>query len=137
MDRKIVLLIDDSPRDRDLYGSVLWYNGFDVLVAEDAREGMRLATERNPDLILLDLVLPDESGLDLCERLKADCRSSGIPVIAVSGHAAGDYKRPAERAGCCDYVEKPTSPLQLLRIVETWIGRARREARPIQAINAA
>ena len=128
MERKTVLLIEDNARDRELYGSVLWYNGFDVLLADNAREGLRLATERVPDLILLDLVLPDQSGLELCALLKKDSRSAPVPVIAVSGHPAGDYWAAAERAGCCDYVEKPTSPLALLRLVEERIGRAERQA---------
>ena len=84
MRRKLVLVIDDNEAERKLYGGLLWYNGFDVSLAVTGEDGLRLAHDQSPDLILLDMMLPGINGVEVCRTLKADPRTSNAPVVALS-----------------------------------------------------
>lgn len=121
--RQLVLAVEDERHDWLIYGKLLWYNGFDVLWAESGEEGLRLAAEHQPDVILADLVLPGMSGLELCEALKANGRTSTIPVIMLTGRSKREFEGRAMKAGCERYLEKPIGPLQVLHIVEDLVGR--------------
>jgi CheY-like chemotaxis protein len=121
--RKVVLVIDDDHAERELYGRLLWYNGFDVSFAETGEDGLELATERRPDLVLLDMMLPGMDGLGVCETLKTDERTHDIPVLALSGRRENELGAAARRLGCENYLEKPISPVTVLHEVERLIGR--------------
>lgn len=123
MTRKLVLVIDDERAERELYGGLLWYNGFDVAYAETGEDGLRMATEQPPDLVLLDMMLPGIDGLGVCETLKSDDRTNTVPVLALSGRREGELGPAARRLGCETYLEKPISPLEVLHEVERLIGR--------------
>lgn len=124
MNRKLVLVIDDERAERELYGSLLWYNGFDVAFAETGEDGIQLAAEQHPDLVLLDMMLPGIDGLGVCETLRADARTDDIPVLALSGRSERELGPAARRIGCANYLEKPISPVAVLHEVERLIGRA-------------
>lgn len=121
---KTVLVIEDHPGDRDIYGKILWYNGFHVLFAEDGEAGLLLAQQRHPDLVLLDLELPRMHGLELCSRLKQDNATADIPVVALTGRRLKEFGGNANVLGYAYFLEKPVSPLRVLNIVERLIGRA-------------
>jgi DNA-binding response OmpR family regulator len=122
--RPLVLVIEDDPQDWEIYGKILWYNGYDVFYAADAEEGYRLAREHRPDLILLDLMLPKVDGLSLCRRLKDDAAVRDIPIVILSGRPFSELGQTALELGCRDYLEKPISPVEVLHRVEDLIGRA-------------
>lgn len=124
MTRPLILVVDDDEHDREIYGKMLWYNGFDVIFAEDGAAGLRLARERRPDLLLLDLVMPRMDGLSVCARLKESARTSSIPVIALTGLKRPGLGEKVVETGCLKYLEKPASPVQVLHEIETVIGRA-------------
>jgi two-component system, cell cycle response regulator DivK len=124
MPKKTVLIIEDHPGEWDMYGRLLWYNGFHVVVAEDGETGFRLAQERLPDLILLDLELPSLHGLEICSRLKQDDRTSGIQIVALTGRRLREFGGNAEVLGYAKFLEKPMRPLEVLRVVEELIGPA-------------
>lgn len=121
--RQLVLAVEDERHDWLIYGKLLWYNGFDVLWAESAEEGLRLATEHAPDVVLADLVLPGMTGLELCEALKADPRTRHIPVIMLTGRSRQEFEGRALEAGCERYLEKPIGPLEVLHTIEDLVGR--------------
>jgi CheY-like chemotaxis protein len=121
---KLVLFVEDNPDDRQVYGDLLWYNGFDVVHADTAERGYWLALEGQPDLIVLDLNLPDADGLTLCERLKSDPRTASIPVIAVSARDPEPNAHLAATAGCASYLNKPLRPVQVLEEIVRLIGAA-------------
>lgn len=123
MGRKTVLLVEDHPGDRNMYGNILWYNGYDVVLAEDGEAGLRLAQEQHPDLILLDLELPVMHGLEMCSRLKQDDATKDIPCIAVTGRTLRELGGNSKVLGYAKFLEKPISPLQLLHEVEALIGK--------------
>ncbi len=124
MARKTVLVIEDNAGDRTIYGNTLWYNGFDVLFAEDGATGLGLARERHPDLILLDLHLPLLHGSEVTSQLKQDDLTKNIPIVALTARRLIDFGGNAEVLGYEAFLEKPISPLEVLRVVEKIIGRA-------------
>ena len=123
-ERQLVLLVDDDPHDREIYGSILCYNGFDVMCASDGLSGIRLARRAMPDVVLLDIGLPDLHGLDLCSELRTDIETGSIPVIALSAYAETRMGEQARLAGCTRYIEKPASPVAVLHEIEQLIGKA-------------
>jgi len=124
MAKKTVLLIEDNPGDRTIYGNMLWYNGFDVVFAEDGETGYRLANELRPDLILLDLQLPLLHGSELSSQLKQSDATKNIPIVVLTARRLIDFGGNAAVLGYERFLEKPVSPLEVLRVVEQIIGRA-------------
>lgn len=122
--RPLVLVVEDELHDWQIYGKILWYNGYDVLHAPDGDEGLRLAQRYLPDLVLLDIMLPKRDGLELCREIKEDAATRGIPVLALSGRAAREFEAPARQVGCTGYLEKPISPAEVVREVARVIGPA-------------
>jgi len=122
--RKLVLVIDDNDAERELYGRLLWYNGFDVAYAETGEEGVELARKEPPDLVLLDMMLPGIDGLEVCNRIKHDTPATSVPVVALSARKERELGAAARSLGCAKYLEKPISPLEVLYEVEQLIGRA-------------
>jgi two-component system, cell cycle response regulator DivK len=124
MDRKLILFVEDDEHDRELYGKLLWYNGFDVAFARTGAEGLDRIEDLRPRLIVLDLQLPDVTGIEVCQRLRADERTSPIPIIILTGRPRREFAAWAETMGCAGFLEKPVTPLEVLREVERVIGRA-------------
>jgi DNA-binding response OmpR family regulator len=122
--RPLVLVVEDDPHDWEIYGKILWYNGYDVLYAADAEDGYRLACEHTPDLILLDVMLPKVDGLSLCRRLREEGICKDVPIVVLSGRPFSEFGQTALDLGCRAYLEKPISPVDVLHRVEQLIGRA-------------
>ena len=123
-ERQLILVVEDDPDDWEIYGKLLWYNGFDVIYARDGTEGLELARRHRPDLVVLDLLLPGLDGLEVCRELKGDSNLSGVPVLMLTGLAEADFGEQAREAGCERFMEKPQSPLEVLHEVERIIGQA-------------
>lgn len=124
MPRPVILVVEDDEHEQEIYGRVLWYNGFDVVFARDATEGLELARRHRPDLALLDLMLPGVDGLTLCATLHRDPATMDMPVLVLSALPADKAAGAARKFGCLRYLEKPTSPVEVLHAVEAVIGRA-------------
>ena len=102
-----ILVAEDNADNRDLMVRFLGRRGHDVVVAETGRAAIELSTAQRPDVVLMDVSLPDISGLDAARRIRSDAATAGIPIIAVTAHAMdGDRARCLE-AGCAAYVAKP------------------------------
>ena len=128
--RATLLLVEDDPAIRTFLADNLTADGYDLLVAETARDGLRLLETKAPDLAIVDVGLPDGSGLELIERVRrADAAASRLdpsqPLIVVSGRASElDRVRGFDR-GCDDYVVKPFSYPELLARVRALLRRAK------------
>jgi two-component system KDP operon response regulator KdpE len=116
----VVLLIDDEPKIRRFLRAGFELNGFDVLEAENATEALKIATFSPPDLIVLDLALPDLHGAEVLERIRA---WSNIPIIILSVAAGEDDKVRLLQAGADDYVVKPFGMAELLARSEASLRR--------------
>jgi two-component system cell cycle response regulator DivK len=104
---KRILIVEDNELNRDVLSRRLQRQGYDVLVATAGLEGLRIAADVAPDLILMDLGMPDIDGWECAKRLKAEAATSAIPIIALTAHAMRDDRQKALDAGCDDFDTKP------------------------------
>ena len=117
-----ILYIEDTENNRILVERKLRRSGYDVVSAEDAEDGLALAAQERPDLILMDMGLPGLDGWDATRRLKADRHLRHIPVIALTAHAMAGDKERSLAAGCDDYDVKPFDFDRLLEKICALIG---------------
>ena len=120
---KRVLIVEDNKIDMKLMKDILERSEYETLQAEDGLEAINLALARLPDLILMDIQLPEISGLEITRRLKGDDRSRRIPIAAVTAFAMGWHEREALDSGCDGYISKPISVLGFLNTVESYLSR--------------
>ncbi len=119
---KTILIIEDNELNKKLFHDLLSAHGYNVLETREGMEGLRLAREQRPDLILLDIQLPDVSGLQISEWLKKDETLCRIPIVAVTAFAMrGDEDRIRE-AGCDAYMAKPVATKHLLETMQKFLG---------------
>jgi two-component system, OmpR family, KDP operon response regulator KdpE len=116
----IVLVIDDEPQIRRFLRAAFEFDGYWVLEAENAAEALRLATARVPDLIILDLILPDLSGAEVLDRIRS---WSDVPIIILSAVSSEEEKVLSLRAGADDYIVKPFGLAELLARSEVALRR--------------
>jgi two-component system, cell cycle response regulator DivK len=121
--RPRVLLVDDYPDAREMYCEYLEFSGFDVVEAANGLEALERAAEESPDIILMDLSLPIMDGWEATRRLKADPRTAGIPVVALTGHALAGISEGAKKAGCDAFVTKPCLPDDLVKEIRKVLDR--------------
>lgn len=112
--RPLVLIVEDQPELRQLYAEQFLLSGFDVLEAENGAEAITHTTSHAPDVVLMDLSLPVVDGWEATRRLKQDCRTAHIPVVALTAHDGSGELQRATRAGCDWFVPKPCPPDALI-----------------------
>ena len=122
--RPRILVVDDNEMNRDLLARRLAKRGFDVVAAADARAALAAAGDRRPDLILMDMRLPDMDGRDATRALRASAPTRAIPVIALTAHATDADREAALHAGCNDFETKPVDLDRLLQKIRALIDRA-------------
>ncbi len=115
---KTVLVVEDNELNMRLFHDVLEASGYSVLQAKDGMEGWRMAREHRPDLILMDIQLPDVSGLEVTKRLKDDETLKSIPGIAITAVAREGDEEKIQEGGCDAYLVKPISIPNFLQTVE-------------------
>lgn len=113
-----ILVVDDEPQNLELMEAMLTSSGYEVLLAGEGEEALRLARQRKPDLILLDLMMPGLSGFEVCARVKTDPQTGGIPVLFVTALNQISDKERALAAGGDDFLTKPFQRAELLTRVE-------------------
>jgi len=105
----MILVVEDNARNLKLIRDVLDFAGFEVVAASSAEEGIAIALERPPDLVLMDLQLPGIDGTEALRRLRGSPRTESVPVVAVTAFAMKDDRESALMAGFDGYLEKPIS----------------------------
>jgi len=114
-----ILLIEDSPTDAHAYGALLRASGHDVLVASTGEEGMSLAQQHNPDLIIMDIVMPGLNGFQATRELRRMDATSSIPIIIMSTKDQESDRIWGLRQGAFDYLVKPVKKRALLKCVNS------------------
>lgn len=109
-----VAVVDDDPSISRVMKIILTANGFDVVLASGGKSGLALARSESPDVILLDVMMPDIDGFEVCRRLKADETTRDIPVIFVSARSEPGAIEEGISLGACAYMTKPFKPDVLL-----------------------
>jgi DNA-binding response OmpR family regulator len=130
---KKILVIDDEPMVIRMATDALTARGFTVISASNGYEGLIAARGEKPDLILLDVVMPDLDGHEVLARLRKDDRTKDIPVIHLSAEGDFDKQLKAMQDGSADYITKPIQPFDLAKRVEAFLdphraGQAERDA---------
>ena len=118
--KPVVLVIDDGEEARDLYCAYLEFHGFGAETAEDGPSGLASALALRPDAIVLDFSMPRMDGAEVLARLKADARTSGIPVVMVT--AVPELVEPGARRACAAFLEKPCEPDRLMKTLDDLVG---------------
>jgi two-component system cell cycle response regulator DivK len=119
-----ILLVEDNEMNRDMLSRRLIRKGYDVVMAEDGKQGVDLAGTAAPDLILMDLSLPVIDGWEATRQIKAADATKAIPVIALTAHAMVGSEAQALAAGCNDFDTKPVDLVRLLGKIEALLQRA-------------
>lgn len=111
---RTILIVEDSPEGRDIYAMALEAAGYAVLQAWDGAEGIRIATDARPDLIVMNVSMPHVNGVDAIEILKAHPATEHVPILVVTGHVTPMVRDGAWEAGCDDFLSKPVRPGELV-----------------------
>jgi CheY-like chemotaxis protein len=120
-----VLIVDDTPDVRELYGEYFTARGFRVVTARDGEAGIATATEHRPDVIVMDLSMPRLDGITAIRHLKADHRTRKVPVILLTGYPYKAIEEGALEAGADAFMTKPCLPEDLERQVHQLLDQAR------------
>ena len=119
-----VLLVEDNEMNRDMLSRRLIRRGFEVLIAVDGEQGVRMSKSELPDLILMDMSLPVLDGWGAARQIKAESRTQAIPLIALTAHAMAGDRDKALEAGCDDYDTKPIEFQRLLDKIDRLLSES-------------
>jgi two-component system, cell cycle response regulator DivK len=118
----LILIVEDNEKNMKLARDILQFNGFRTLEAVTAGQGLTLAAEHRPDLILMDIQLPDMDGMTALRRLRGDVATAGIKVVALTAFAMKDDRERFVSAGFDGYLSKPISVRELPSQVRELLG---------------
>jgi CheY-like chemotaxis protein len=122
MKPKRILVVDDEARVREMIDFRLRLFGYEVLHAEDGKEALAIASKEKPDLVLLDVMMPELDGFQVCKRLKQHEKTRDIPVVMLTAKAEAKDVTRAFNSGAVDYVVKPYDPTVLQQKVAQSLG---------------
>ena len=122
MNTKTVLIVEDNELNMKLFHNLLDANGYHTLQTKDGMEALDIAREHKPDLILMDIQLPEVSGLEVTKWLKEDNDLCRIPVVAVTAFAMKGDEEIIREGGCEAYISKPISVANFLETVRKFLG---------------
>jgi len=131
-----ILIVEDNESSRDMLARRLTRRGYQVTSAADGKRGIAMAHEQSPDLIVMDMSLPEIDGWEATRRLKADPATRAIPIIALTAHAMASDRKKAMDAGCDDYHTKPVDFESLVRSLEAFLEARHRRARTADIVLA-
>ncbi len=119
---KKILVVEDNEKNMYLISFILTEKGYEVIRAVTGEEGIKLAIKEKPDLILMDLQLPDMDGLEATKRIRKSEVDGETPIIAVTSHAMAGDRQKALLAGCTGYIEKPINPDTFMHEIEKYLS---------------
>jgi two-component system, cell cycle response regulator DivK len=120
--RNRILIVEDNPISLTLFKQLLKAHGYEVLGTREGLQALDLAREEQPDLILMDIRLPDISGLEVIRLLKQDDQTKTIPIIAVTALANPEYEKKGLESGCDAYIPKPITLGNFLGTIESFLN---------------
>ena len=117
MSQKTILYVEDNEFNRQIVRDLLARTSYRLIEANDGEQGVTMALQEPPDLVLMDIQLPKISGLEATRRLRADPRTAHIPIITITSYALSGDDQKAMDAGASSYLAKPYSPRELLQVI--------------------
>ncbi|MEL7428986.1 MAG: response regulator [Pseudomonadota bacterium] len=121
---KSILIVEDNELNMKLFNDLLEAKGYNVIQTRNGMDALDLAREHMPDLILMDIQLPEVSGLEVTKWIKEDEKISHIPIIAVTAFAMKGDEDRIRQGGCEAYISKPISVASFLKTIEFYVGNA-------------
>lgn len=118
---KRVLVVEDNEYNMYLISFILTNNGYEVIKATRGEEGVKLAIEEKPKLILMDIQLPGIDGLEATRRIRKSKGNGKVPIVALTSYAMTGDREKALNAGCTGYIEKPINPETFLHQIEKYL----------------
>ncbi|KAF1081155.1 MAG: hypothetical protein GQF41_2423 [Candidatus Rifleibacterium amylolyticum] len=128
--RPLILIVDDAPASIKVIANILDGNGYRLALAESGADALSFSAERAPDLILLDIVMPDMDGFEVCRKLKESDNTASIPVIFLTGHADSSSVTRSYDLGGVDYITKPFNAAEIKAKVKTHLELVRLKKNP-------
>jgi len=119
---KTILIVEDNELNMKLFNDLLEAKGYSILQTRNGREALDIARANKPDLILMDIQLPEVSGLDVTKWIKEDPETASIPIIAVTAFAMKGDEERIRQGGCEAYISKPISVASFLQTIQFHIG---------------
>ena len=119
--RRTILVVDDFDDTRLLLRTWLQRKGFRIVEAENGNDAVAAAASQRPDLIIMDVEMPELDGLSATRQIRKLTNSAAVPIVAVSAYGADQYREPALEAGCNEYVSTPFEPEELERVIRSLI----------------
>ncbi len=119
---KTILVVEDNDLNMKLFHDLLEAHGYQILQTKDGMEALKIARESHPDLILMDIQLPEVSGLEVTKWLKEDAELRDIPVVAVTAFAMKGDEEKIREGGCEAYIAKPISVASFLQTVQRFLN---------------
>lgn len=123
-DTKRVLIVEDNELNMKLFHDLLEAHGYQTIQTRNGKDAMTLARKHHPDLVLMDIQLPEVSGLEVTRWLKEDMELAHIPVVAVTAYAMKGDEERIRQGGCEAYISKPISVVGFIETVRDFIGEA-------------
>jgi two-component system, cell cycle response regulator DivK len=121
----LILIVEDNEKNLKLVRDVLQVKGYETLDAGTAEDGLKIARERKPDLILMDIQLPGMNGIDALKALRADSKTAGIPVVAITASVMQQDRAQIVSAGFDGFIEKPVNLKNLFDTVQQAVQKGR------------
>ena len=118
---KRILVVEDNETNLYLIRFILKKSGYEVIEARDGASGLESAIKEKPDLIIMDIQLPDIDGLESTKRIRASEAGSDVPIIALTSYAMTGDREKALDAGCTGYIEKPINPETFVAEIEKYL----------------
>ena len=119
---KTVLIVEDNDLNMKLFDDLITAHGYQTVKTQDGRNAVELVKEHMPDLIIMDIQLPEISGIEVTKQIKANDELKNIPVIAVTAFAMKGDEEKIRESGCEDYIAKPISVPKFIEIVKKYLG---------------
>lgn len=121
-----ILIVEDNMDTYELVRFILEKNGFETFLAMNGRDGVNAAAKQQPDLIIMDLSMPEMDGWTATRLIKGNLLTSSIPLIALTAHVLPSDRKRAYDAGCDEYITKPMDLLDLLETVNEWMQKGKK-----------
>ncbi|MBI5869501.1 MAG: response regulator [Actinobacteria bacterium] len=122
MSKPKILVVEDNAMNLELVSDVLEAHGYEVLQADTGQKALEIAEREQPDLVLMDIQLPEMDGLEVTRLLKKNERTSQIRVIALTAHAMRGDEERAREAGCSGYIAKPINTREFASVIAGYLG---------------
>lgn len=122
--KKKILVVDDSQPILELASTMLKLLGYTPIKASSGVEALKMLAQEKPDMALLDVILPDMDGFKICQHIRSNAKTAGMPIFMVSAKKTLEDVERGKKAGANEYVTKPFKSMEMAKLIEAYIGKS-------------